>query len=556
MSRLLRALRRQGLPALIVMALGGLFIVYPLTGALMKGISWDLFKNVVVSPNARESVVNSIKIALLTTLVSIVIALPFAYLTTRFRFPGRSLARMLLLTPLIVPPFVGAFGLLRILSVDGSINALLMDLHLIHAPVKLYELYPVPCIVFLQSLGSFPILFIMISAALDNIDPDLESAAANLGAPPLRTFWSVTRPLATPGVLAGALLVFVGSFTDLGTPLIFNLTRVLPMEIFRRLQEVDSSGMVYTYVLIMILVNVVFFSAAVLLSGKEQATMFGAAGGEERPRRPMSALGSVLTWLSIAGLGLVMLLPHLSILFTSIENKWSYTILPQTTTTAHYKDVLANPLTMISIENSLLFAVGATLIDMVLGFLFAYWVTRPWNRLGKYFDALAMVPLAVPGLVLAFSFLAAFRWWPGLDARVNPTLPLIAAYSIRRFPYMVRACVAGFQQVHPAMEEASANLGARGWRTLTRILAPLVAGGLAAGAVLTFAYSMLEVSDSLILADRETYYPITKALYLLLSYDNGQQAACAFGVWTMAFLATSLIVAWLFMRARRPPARE
>ncbi|HTL53433.1 MAG TPA: ABC transporter permease subunit, partial [Planctomycetota bacterium] len=352
------------------------------------------------------------------------------------------------------------------------------------------------------------------------------------------------------------MLVFVGSFTDLGTPLIFNLPRVLPMEIFNRLQDPEAnSGLVYTYVLIMILVNVVFFSASVMLSGKEQATMFGATGGEERSRPYLGVFGTLVAWSAMGALGLLMLLPHLSILFTSVEDRWAYTIVPEAMTTVHYGEALANPLTMTAIENSLLLAVSATAIDMVLGFLFAYWVTRPWNRAGRFFDALAMVPLAVPGLVLAFAFLSAFRWWPGLDSRVNPTLPLIIAYSVRRFPYMVRACVAGFQQVHPAMEEASANLGARGWRTMTKILAPLVVGGLAAGAVLTFAYSMLEVSDSLILADRETYYPITKALYQLLSYDNGRQAAAAFGVWTMAFLALSLIIAGLFMKSRRakPP---
>jgi iron(III) transport system permease protein len=161
-------------------------------------------------------------------------------------------------------------------------------------------------------------------------------------------------------------------------------------------------------------------------------------------------------------------------------------------------------------------------------------------------DALAMLPLALPGLVLAFGYVAGFdvpiRW---LNPRDNPTLLLIVSYSVRRLPYIVRSAYAGFQQTSVTLEEASANLGAGPLRTLRRVTLPLVAAHLVAGAVLTFAFAMLEVSDSLILAMREQYFPITKTIYQLLGRiePNAPSVACALGVVGMAILAASLLVA-------------
>jgi len=134
---------------------------------------------------------------------------------------------------------------------------------------------------------------------------------------------------------------------------------------------------------------------------------------------------------------------------------------------------------------------------------------------------------------------------PWLNPRENPTLLLIVSYSVRRLPYIVRSAYAGFQQTSVTLEEASANLGASPWRTLWRITLPLVMANLVAGTILTFAFAMLEVSDSLILAMREQYFPITKMIYALLGRiePNAPAVACALGVVGMGLLAASLLVA-------------
>jgi iron(III) transport system permease protein len=191
-------------------------------------------------------------------------------------------------------------------------------------------------------------------------------------------------------------------------------------------------------------------------------------------------------------------------------------------------------------------------------------VVRSDIRGRSILDALSMAPLAVPGMVMAFGYLsisALFSnmtwvkespaWQSLLDVRTNPTLFLVIAYAVRRLPYMVRSAVAGLQQTAAVYEESAANLGASPLAVVRRITLPLIAANLVAGALLAFAFSMLEVSDSLMLAQREDFYPITKTIYELFQLIGvGRYTASALGVWGMLFLAVTLIGASLLLGRR------
>ena len=165
-------------------------------------------------------------------------------------------------------------------------------------------------------------------------------------------------------------------------------------------------------------------------------------------------------------------------------------------------------------------------------------------------DASAMLPLALPGLVLAFGYATSFASTP-LSARENPMPLLVIAYAVRRLPYMLRAAYAGFQQTSVTLEEASLNLGASSWRTIRKISLPLILANLVAGSILAFAFAMLEVSDSLILAMREQHYPITKAIWALAQrLRDGPYIASAMGVLSMFLLGGSIAVAGRFLGKR------
>jgi len=175
-------------------------------------------------------------------------------------------------------------------------------------------------------------------------------------------------------------------------------------------------------------------------------------------------------------------------------------------------------------------------------------------RVERLIDTLAMLPLAVPGLVLAFGYLAVSIWlkqrYPDqawiklLDVQERPTLLLVIAYAARRMPYVVRAVVAGLQQTPRDLELAAANLGATRSTVLKRITIPLILANLIAGALLSFAFAMLEVSDSLVLAQKADYYPITRAILdLSQRLGDGIYIASALGVWAMVLLILTILSA-------------
>ncbi len=246
------------------------------------------------------------------------------------------------------------------------------------------------------------------------------------------------------------------------------------------------------------------------------------------------------------GVFLLASVPHAGVLLLALSGDWYDTVLPGSLTTGHYAEALGHPLVVPSIQNSLVYSSGATLLDIVLGVAIAWVVVRSTIRGRALLDALVMLPLAVPGLVLAFGFLALSQ--PGrafhflLGPGENPALLLVVAYGMRRLAYVVRAAVAGLQQSNPALEEAARSLGATPWRTLRRVSLPLIGANLAAGGILAFAFAMLEVSDSLILAQQTAHFPVTKAIYALLStLGNGTELAAALGTWAMVFLAAAIL---------------
>jgi iron(III) transport system permease protein len=281
--------------------------------------------------------------------------------------------------------------------------------------------------------------------------------------------------------------------------------------------------------------------------------LLGRSPPGTRPRPKARAAGRRLRGLrsfACAALFLAVFLlaalPHAGVVLLSLSGDWYRSIIPSVFTAAHYGEALGHPLVVPSIQNSLVYSAGATALDLVLGVAIAWVVVRSTIRGRALLDALVMLPLAVPGLVLAFGFLAlsqpgrpfAFLLGPG----ENPALLLVVAYGMRRLPYVVRAAVAGLQQSNPALEEAARSLGATPWRTLRRISLPLIGANLAAGGILAFAFAMLEVSDSLILAQQAEHFPVTKAIYALLgTLGNGTELAAALGTWAMVFLAAAII---------------
>lgn len=565
------------------------FLVYPLLyifkeAFLIEGkFSLEFFKLMFTNSNTRTLVLNSFKIGITVTLLTSLLSLPLAYFLVRYNFPGKSLIQGFILVPMIMPPFVGAIGMKQFFGLFGSVNMFLARIHLnellfwlfdhLYLTDWLYEHNIIDIdlkaidwfgtgfwgVVLLEVLHLYPIMYLNVAAALANVDPSLEEAAENMGATRFKLFRTVTLPLMLPGYFAGAIIVFIWAFTDLGTPLIFDY-KTIPVRIFRQINDANVNPMGYALVVLIIVLTVLFFYFSKKFTGTKRYEMLGRGHISSREIQA-NWLMTVIIYLFVGGIVFIALLPHISVILTSVvpnAGAWYGTILPENYTFSNYYTVFTQDSTLSSIKNSLFYSIFSTLSALILGVLIAYLLTRKSIPGKNILDTVSMLPLALPGVALAFGYVGTFPGIftgtfiePFLDARNDPRFLLIISYAVRRLPYMLRSVYAGLQQTSITLEEASQNLGASPFKTMYKITLPLVIANLVAGSILVFSFSMLEVSDSLILSMKEQYHPITKVIYeLSLWIEGGPYIASAMGVLGMILLGTCLVLAGKFLGTR------
>ena len=542
----------------LVVAFFAVFFIYPAVMVLGEafwtretGFTLAFVGEIFSNPLYLEGLWNAFALGVCSTAASLALAFPLALVAHRYTFPGKNILGALVLIPLVLPPFVGAVGVKQILGVQGALNAFLIDLGIMSAQMPYDWLGESRFlgIVIMNALHLYPILFMNIAAALAHLDPAMEEAAENLGAGPWKRLWRITLPLCTPGIFAGGAIVFIWSFTELGVPLVFDYTRVAPVQVFDGIKDLGNNPFPYALVAIMLIVSSTVFLASKKLLGKSNLGKAPRPKGRSSEKPAKGWKGWACSGLFVF-VFLIASVPHLGVILSSLAGDWYATVLPERFTLANYEEALGHPLVVPSIQNSLIYAGLATLVDIILGVAIAWVVVRSNIKGRGLLDALVMLPLAVPGLVMAFGYLALSQEGRPFHFLVgdlgNPIVLLVIAYAVRRLPYVVRAAVAGLEQSNIQLEEAARSLGAGPLRTLKRVSLPLIGANVVAGAILAFAFAMLEVSDSLILAQQREHFPITKAIYALLgTLGNGHELAAALGVWAMVFLGISIVGAVL-----------
>ena len=482
----------------------------------------------------RESFVNSLLVAGLSTVFAALIALPLAYFTVRFEFRGAILIQTMGVLPLVMPSFVGAVALQMIFGRSGAVNLLLQE----HAGFSLPIMDGLTGVIFVEAIHYFPFILLNLTVALRNIDGAMEEAALNLGCRGWRLFRRVIFPLAAPGFVAGASLVFVKVFDDLGTPLVMGQTNLLAPQAYLRITQVgldDPLG--YVIGVIMIVGSIVAMAlSARMLKGRDYATL--QKGGASIQRRRLSPVASVLAYVWIAFVLLLVLSPHVGVLLLSFAKVWSFSPLPDAYTLAHYATVFHDSGTMI--RNTLLYCGLAAGLDVALGVAIAYLMLRTTLPARRWLDSIATAALAVPGVVLAIGYLRLYKGVvvPGTDVLFTSTWVIIMlAYTVRRLPYALRSCVAALQQLHVSLEEAAESLGATKPRTIRRVVVPLMAGGILAGFVTSFITAAVELSATLMLTSSESQAPMSYGIYLYMQSASGRGAGAALGVLAVIVVA-------------------
>ena len=543
----------------VVLAFLGLFLLLPVGLVVYTAFVTDTgaptlghFANFFGQSLFRESLFNSFAVALSSVFFASVIAIPLAYLTVRFEFRGALLIQTLGVLPLIMPPFVGAVALQLIFGRSGSVNLLLNEWFGFGIPL----MDGLVGVTFVESIHYFPFILLNLVAAMRNIDGAMEESAMNLGAKGWRLFWRVIFPLSLPGYLAGAALVFVKVFDDLGTPLVMGVTNMLAPQAYLRITSVgieDPLGYVISVIMIVLSILALWMAARVM-KGRDYATL--QKGGNSLQRRRLRGWESVLAYAWVVFVLLVTLAPHIGILLMSFARVWSFSVLPDSYTLAHYATVFNDSRLMV--YNTLKYCLMAAGLDVLLGTAIAYLVYRTTLPARQWLDYLASIALAIPGLVLAIGYLRMFKGVniPFTDTPVVTTWVLIMiAYAVRRLPYALRSCMAALQQVHISLEEAANSLGAGKLSTVRRVMVPLMLGGILAGFVTSFITAAVELSATILLTSSESQAPMSYGIYLYMQSVSSRGPGAALGVIAVAVVAVGTYLSHRVIERSREPVR-
>lgn len=548
---------------LAIAAMFGMFFLCPLFLSIKTGFVYDgrlslyWIGRTLGNPILMSKLANSFLLAGCTVITTTLVAMPLALLSARRAFAGRGVLSVLVLVPMILPPFVGALSIRRLLGQFGILTLCLervgwLDLSR-HVPPD-WTGAGFAAVVVMQTLHLFPILFLNLTAALSNIDPAYTQAAQVFGAGGWQRFMRVVLPLMRPGLFAGAAIVFIWAFTDIGTPLVVGYENLASVVAFKELARAELSGRTFGLVFLLLGSSLLFYAVGKLVLGRPIAAESAKASVAAETKR-LGLLGTMGAWGVFGGVIGLAVLPHIGVVLTALAETWVGTILPERLTLEHLQFVLTQPETRTCIVNSLRYAGTATALDIAVGTAAAWIIVRkkPWG--GRLLDTLLMMPLAVPGIILAAGFIA--MTVPGamlekIGPLGNPFWIIVIAYAVRRIPFMVRGVSAGLEQIPETLEQAACNLGASPLRAVFTITVPLIAANILAAAILTFAFAMLEVSDSLMLAQLRIHYPITKEIYgqAVSANPDAPHIAAALGVVGMTLLGGALATAGLLMGKR------
>lgn len=531
------------LPPLAFLAV---FLVAPLAALLRHALfpsgrpTLSLLGDILASAGDRQAIANSLALGFGATLVAIALALPYAWWVMRLGLPARRWLQSLVIVPLLLPPFAGALALRQILGPEGTVNLLLTQAGWTSAPIPFLGSGFWGCVI-LEGLHLFPILYFFLTPAIGGLSLDQEEAGRMLGPRDWRFYRRIVLPPLRPALIAGSSLVFAWGFTDLGTPLLLDYRQVLPYRVFALVNDLDQNPRGYALALILLALGLLIVGL-----GRLAEAYWGRHTALAHPRNPpMSSPGAGPRVAALA-LGLVLAfaaLPLLGTVLMAFSREWFLTPWPTGFTWEHAVSLFQHRLTRGSLINSLFLASLATLLDLGLGLWLALALHRRRGFVPRLLESLTLSPLLLPGILVAFSYVGFFSGG-ALDPTRNPLPLLVAAFAVRRLPFTFKSLSAQLENIPVAEEEAARLVGATGLQRLWALQLPRLTSQAIGSGLLVFAFSMLEVSDALVLAAQEPYFPLTKTVYFLAGrVGDGHALAAALSLIGVTLLLLAMIAA-------------
>lgn len=521
-------LRRDGFWNLITLmgfVIIGLLVIYPLFNILMQSfisletdkIGLGNYVTFFTTPYYLKSLLNSLVVSLGGTLGAVILGVPLAFFTTRYKIFGTPLLSSLATLALLTPPFLGAYSWIVMLGRNGFVTNAFAKIG-----INLPTIYGAFGIILVYALQYYPFVFLLTSNGLQTIDRSLEEAASNMGATPFKRFYKVTMPLVTPSITSGALMVFMLSLANFGTPqIIGGRYRVLPTMAYNMYTSEISKrpAMASTISIILVLVAAIGiflqkFAArrrkysSVLLYRSQTVKLTGASNFFAH------FISYLIVALSTLPMGVVVVFAFKKTkgpVFVDGYGLDSFRQVSREVPTA--------------IANSFIYSIVALVFIVVIGTLLGFIVTRRQTVVNKILDTLLMTPYIVPGTVMGIGLIIAFNKPPII--LYGTALIVIISYFIRRLPYSVRSASSILQQIDPDLEDAGISLGASPARAFRKVAMPLMIPGIVSGAVMSWITSINELSASILLyVGNTTTMPIRIYAWILGGYF-GPAAALA-----------------------------
>jgi iron(III) transport system permease protein len=521
-------------------------VVLPLVSLLFgslrgeTGVGLGNFGEVVTGRLYVSALKNSLILGAWTGLFSMLIGVPLAFAVSRTDVPAKPLIQVTASLAYLSPPFLTAIAFVYLFSPNaGLINVLMRDE--LGLPWLTFNIFSMAGLVLVTVLHTFPFVYLLASSALVSVDASYEEAAQILGAGKLRTAIAVTAPLVAPAILSGTLLAFVHCIALFGSQAIIGLPGrivTLPTRIYALFDYPPEYGLASALSLVFVLITVVaLYLQRAFLARRSYVTL---AGKGARPQ--LMSLGPA-RWL-VFGFVVVMfilavILPYSTLLAVSFSKSWGLDFW-KGLTFANYKFILFEyNVTQRAILNSLGLATVAATVAVLLGAVIGWIDLRTLIPGRKLLDYAALIPLGLPGIVVA---VALIQFWLAMPLALYGTLAiLLLAYVGRYIPLSVRAANASLRQVDPSLEESAQILGASWLTTMREITLPLIRPGLFAGWLLVFVPVIQELSASILLFSSSS---ITLAVAVYNLYETGYlEPVAALAIVNMLIIGAAIFVA-------------
>ena len=535
------------LPRLLVLvplAYLGLFFVYPLLAILARGLEGDVlglapFGRLLGDSYYLGRIWFTTWQATVSTVLTLAVGLPAAYLFARHEFPGKTILKAASTVPFIMPTVVVGMGFVALLGPRGLANTFLMDaLDLSSPPIRITNTLTI--ILVAHAFYNYSIVVRIVSAFWSNINPAIEESAAMLGAGRVRTLFHVTLPVLLPAVASSALLAFAFSFTSFGVILVIGGPQFATLEV--SIYELTAKLFRLELAAALSIIQMFFTYGFLLVYARFQqgvSVPVGIVPHEAATRRPRRAGETAFIVVTVLGL-LIVLTPLLALVERAATAGGSYSL-------THFQNLFSNErgsyfyLSPVSIVwNSLRFAGATVAVSMIVGTAAAYFLSRSRRRGTSTADALFMMPLGVSAVIMGFGFLVAFNRGP-LDLRASWVI-IVIAHSLVAYPFVIRSLLPVLRGMPVQFREAAAVLGATPFWTFIHVDLPIVSRALLVGATFAFAVSMGEFGASLLLARPElTTMPV--AIFRLLSQPGEANLGQALAMSSLLMLVVGLVFA-------------